>query len=201
MDDVRIYHSVLSAADVTNQYTGIDGDDTIYGGAGNDELYGGAGDDTLYGGAGDDTLYGYSGVDTFYGEAGIDEVPAHHPVVGVHELPLGYRLPRLDELKAVEVEVVDGEGLHLGGLIQLDEVVEVAPLIGIDAADRFAQGPVEGGVGVGAYVIGGGIGAVVPTLDDDPTARLLCDGVPGLSDTACVHFTSHHGAVALTWRP
>ncbi|MCH8045007.1 MAG: hypothetical protein IID44_14955 [Planctomycetes bacterium] len=99
MDDVRIYHSVLTAADITNQYDDVDGADTMYGGPGddtlsgggdndtiygqagndtirgntdNDILDGGAGNDTIYGGQGNDTLYGYAGADTLYGDTGND---------------------------------------------------------------------------------------------------------------------------------
>ena len=44
---------------------GLNGNDTITGGAGNDVLVGGKGNDTLAGGAGNDTLIGGLGADTF----------------------------------------------------------------------------------------------------------------------------------------
>jgi Ca2+-binding RTX toxin-like protein len=47
--------------------SGMDGNDTLYGGYGNDYLSGGAGNDILYGGAGADYLYGGDGDDILQG--------------------------------------------------------------------------------------------------------------------------------------
>jgi Ca2+-binding RTX toxin-like protein len=47
-------------------FYGLDGNDTLIGGAGNDKLDGGAGNDLLYGGTGLNTLNGGSGNDRFY---------------------------------------------------------------------------------------------------------------------------------------
>jgi trimeric autotransporter adhesin len=53
-------------------FSGMEGNDTLTGGAGADTLDGGAGNDTLTGGAGDDTLKGGAGNDILTGGAGND---------------------------------------------------------------------------------------------------------------------------------
>ncbi len=69
MDDVRVYNEVLSAADITNQYVGIDGADTIRGGTEDDAIFGDDGDDILWGDAGNDTISGGLGCDTIDGNS------------------------------------------------------------------------------------------------------------------------------------
>ena len=63
----------LSGLDAyANRQSGLEGNDTLYGGAQADVLDGGAGDDTLTGNAGADTLRGGQGSDTLRGGAGND---------------------------------------------------------------------------------------------------------------------------------
>ncbi len=69
MDDVRVYNEVLSAADITNQYVGIDGADTIRGGTEDDAIFGDDGDDILWGDAGNDTISGGPGCNTIDGNS------------------------------------------------------------------------------------------------------------------------------------
>lgn len=57
--------------------TGVDGDDTIQGGAGNDSLFGGRGRDHLSGGNGDDLLDGGAGRDALTGGKGADVFRFH----------------------------------------------------------------------------------------------------------------------------
>ena len=67
----------ISGNELANKLYGMDGNDTINGGAaddtvrghgGNDSLLGGTGNDSLVGGSGNDTLSGYHGNDTLRGE-------------------------------------------------------------------------------------------------------------------------------------
>jgi Ca2+-binding RTX toxin-like protein len=53
---------------------GLDGNDTLNGGAGLDVIRGGRDDDVLNGGTGDDTLRGDSGTDTYNGGDGVDQL-------------------------------------------------------------------------------------------------------------------------------
>ncbi len=53
---------------------GLEGNDTLNGGAGFDNIRGGEGDDTLNGGSGDDYLRGDQGVDSFDGGDGFDRL-------------------------------------------------------------------------------------------------------------------------------
>lgn len=55
-----------------DQIFGGAGSDFIDGGAGNDRLHGGSGFDQVYGGDGDDTLVGSEGADVLKGDAGND---------------------------------------------------------------------------------------------------------------------------------
>jgi len=55
---------------VTGVPMGIEGNDSLLGGAGNDTLYGDAGNDQLYGDVGDDVLFGGTGNDTLGGWRG-----------------------------------------------------------------------------------------------------------------------------------
>ena len=61
-----------SAATSRVQIAGLDGNDTLRGGAGSDALNGGAGNDVISGGAGNDTITGGLGVDRLSGGAGVD---------------------------------------------------------------------------------------------------------------------------------
>ena len=65
---------VGSDIDGTDNLTGDEGPNMLYGGAGADILNGGAGNDTLYGDAGADDLNGGAGNDTLYGGAGADSL-------------------------------------------------------------------------------------------------------------------------------
>ncbi|TKD62609.1 hypothetical protein FBG13_06380, partial [Cobetia marina] len=62
-----------SATENVNLY-GLDGDDTLTGGAGNDLIRGGDGDDILVGGSGNDLLFGEAGDNTFDGGLGDDTI-------------------------------------------------------------------------------------------------------------------------------
>ena len=55
-----------------NIFSGIGGDDRLYGQAGDDTLYGGLGRDRLYGGDGNDRLFGGEDNDVLYGLGGND---------------------------------------------------------------------------------------------------------------------------------
>jgi len=57
---------------VTGVPMGVEGNDSLLGGAGNDTLYGDGGNDILYGGDDNDLLYGGTGLDTLYGGDGDD---------------------------------------------------------------------------------------------------------------------------------
>lgn len=57
---------------VTGTAMGVEGNDSLDGGAGNDTLYGDGGNDTLRGGADNDLLYGGTGNDSLYGDGGND---------------------------------------------------------------------------------------------------------------------------------
>lgn len=57
---------------VTGTAMGVEGDDSLDGGAGNDTLYGDGGNDRLYGGADNDLLYGGTGTDSLFGGTGTD---------------------------------------------------------------------------------------------------------------------------------
>ncbi|MEM1047722.1 MAG: calcium-binding protein [Pseudomonadota bacterium] len=59
----RIYQEAMTGA--ADRIVGIDGDDSLAGGAGNDTLVGNYGDDTLEGGTGNDSLQGDDGSDTY----------------------------------------------------------------------------------------------------------------------------------------
>jgi Ca2+-binding RTX toxin-like protein len=82
-DDAAIKARVISNGDAGNdnitgyndggnRIYGLDGNDSLTGGAQADLIDGGEGDDTLSGGEGDDTLTGGSGHDTLYGSDGND---------------------------------------------------------------------------------------------------------------------------------
>ncbi|WP_022703655.1 Hint domain-containing protein [Pseudorhodobacter ferrugineus] len=57
---------------VTGTAMGVEGNDSLDGGAGNDTLYGDGGNDRLYGGADNDLLYGGTGADSLFGGTGSD---------------------------------------------------------------------------------------------------------------------------------
>lgn len=59
---------------VSTNYSGGEGNDTLYGTDGNDVLEGGAGKDLIYGRAGNDNLYGGMDNDTIYGNDGNDYI-------------------------------------------------------------------------------------------------------------------------------
>lgn len=63
---------ISGATNAANRIYGLEGDDTLNGGALDDTIYGGAGSDTLDGKAGGDTLSGDSGNDILYGNTGND---------------------------------------------------------------------------------------------------------------------------------
>ncbi|MCW2248352.1 Ca2+-binding RTX toxin-like protein [Azospirillum fermentarium] len=71
--------TLTAVTDLPHRIDGLDGNDSLTGGASGDTLYGGAGDDTLngldggdalFGGGGNDRLYGGNGNDTLDGGAG-----------------------------------------------------------------------------------------------------------------------------------
>ena len=66
--------SISGYSDGANRIYGLDGNDTLSGGALSDLLDGGNGDDALHGKAGNDTLLGGAGNDTINGNAGDDVI-------------------------------------------------------------------------------------------------------------------------------
>ncbi|MBV1719595.1 MAG: hypothetical protein KMY51_06265, partial [Desulfomicrobium sp.] len=65
---------VLIGNGVDNWISGLDGDDTIYGGGLYDTIYGGAGNDSIDGGTHEDSIFGGAGNDTLHGGDGIDTI-------------------------------------------------------------------------------------------------------------------------------
>ena len=65
-------NDVIEGYVTSDQLSGLDGDDLLYGYAGNDTLLGGEGRDHLDGGIGDDRLFGEVGDDTLLGGEGSD---------------------------------------------------------------------------------------------------------------------------------
>ncbi|TEU16732.1 MAG: PKD domain-containing protein, partial [Anaerolineales bacterium] len=70
--------------DYLNLTTGLDGDDTLYGGPGNDTLYGRKGNDTLAGNEDHDDLFGGGGHDFLAGGAGDDILMGDEGTVATH---------------------------------------------------------------------------------------------------------------------
>ncbi|MEM9139772.1 MAG: M10 family metallopeptidase, partial [Pseudomonadota bacterium] len=84
------YGDLLTGDHLTaNQFLGLDGDDTIFGGGGHDFLLGGGGDDQIYGGTGRDVIRGGAGGDTLDGGTSPDWVQYHASTSGGIVLDLG----------------------------------------------------------------------------------------------------------------
>ncbi|WP_458790512.1 Hint domain-containing protein [Yoonia sp. MH D7] len=69
---INITEIFFDSTDALSSDDGVDGNDTIFGGAGDDVIYGEGGDDTLVGGSGEDTIFGGAGNDDIDGGTGND---------------------------------------------------------------------------------------------------------------------------------
>ena len=63
-----------TSGNLNDSFSGVDGNDTLYGGSRNDSLYGGNDNDLLYGGTDNDRMYGGNGNDVLFGEADRDSL-------------------------------------------------------------------------------------------------------------------------------
>ncbi len=70
--NVQVTDVYFDAVTAGIEDTGLDGDDTLNGGAGDDVIFGEAGNDVLIGGTGTNELFGGAGDDVFVGGAGAD---------------------------------------------------------------------------------------------------------------------------------
>jgi Ca2+-binding RTX toxin-like protein len=96
---------LLIAGAFGNRLFGIDGNDTLIGGAGEDELIGGAGDDFISGGAGNDFADGGTGNDTINGGDGDDRITSY---IGSDTLTGGAGNDSLDGGEGIDTAVYDG---------------------------------------------------------------------------------------------
>ena len=99
------------ANDATRSITfnGLNGADTIVGGAANENLIGEDGNDLLTGGAGNDVLSGQSGNDTFFAQTGVDTI---HGGTGNEVDTIDFR-SSADNPTSIGVDVANGINLDL----------------------------------------------------------------------------------------
>jgi len=161
---------IAGAGYLSVDLVGLDGNDTITGGAGNDRLDGGAGNDRLDGGAGADTLIGGLGNDTFaVDDAGDRVIESLGEGVDTVVASVSYVLSaNVEKLTLAGSLALDGSGNELANTIIGNTGAN--HLYGFDGNDRLDGGAgadtLFGGLGNDTFVIDGLNDQVVEGLNE-----------------------------------
>lgn len=172
----------LTASAAATHFNGLEGDDTLFGGAGSDTLRGDDGADMLSGGDGDDILIGGAGNDSIAGGGGRDV--------------LSYAG------NAVSVMVNLANGTFVGGDATGDVVSGIEDLVASQFADQIVGG--EDAIWVsgqaGDDIISGGSGAdsiLGDAGDDTLDGAGGADSISGGDGNDVLSFASNTNGVAL----
>jgi Ca2+-binding RTX toxin-like protein len=129
----------FASAGVIGWYSGLSGNDTIYGYDGNDSINGGNGNDTLFGGDGNDTLFGGDGDDLIDGGFGFDTIDGG---LGKDTTSYAFYWGPINANLSTGVVSFPGNSLLTDTLVSIENLIGAAgndTIIG-NAADNFLFG-------------------------------------------------------------
>src|SRR6266705_3283078 len=124
-----------------------------------------------------------------------DQPPAYHPVVGVfHDfvrVRRGFHVAQTGEVKVVwSQSAILGKGSRIARIV--DQIVQIAALVGIQHIHGFAHGPVNGREGRFIHVVTGIFGAQVVPLTEGLATQFFPQGNPGFHHQTGVNLTVPH---------
>ncbi|MEB3884892.1 calcium-binding protein, partial [Lyngbya sp. CCY1209] len=161
----------FSALEGSDTVSGGDGNDTLNGNAGNDTVDGGDGNDSLLGGQGDDVLLGMAGDDVLRGDKGADVLSGGD---GADTFILA---PENGPDLVVDFDASEGDRIGLGGGLTVEDVsLEAIVFEGLDATSVLdADGSV-------LAVVLGGVNADDLAAVSEETVAIPRDDIPSTGE-------------------